>query len=475
MDSSRIVEVLKDVVGTSNVHIGAEVPDRSAVWGTRQPCLARAVVCPASTDEVAAVMQACHAAGQSVVPYGGMTNLVQGAATSPDDIAISFERMDRIDAVDRTAATMTVQAGVTMRAAQERADQAGLYFPVDIGARDNCMLGGNVATNAGGTRVIRYGMIRDSVLGLEAVLADGTVVSSMNTMLKNNSGFDLKQLFIGTEGVLGLITRIVFRLQVRPRSHNVALVACNDFEQVVELLAATRESLGASLCGFEVMWESYYKAVVEPAGRLPSPIAPGHGFYVIIEATGACADTDDAAFETALTGLLDGGLVVDGAIAKSDAEREAMWAIRHEVEWVVRDALIYDVSLPIAAVKEYTESVSASISTDLPDARVICFGHLGDNNIHISVLSDDVDDETGRRIDTHIYENLRPYGGAISAEHGIGIGKKAWLPVSRSNAEIELMKTLKRSLDPKNILNPGKVVSTSRAAEPAAPTRAFQD
>ena len=460
MDSTGIVEALQNIVGASNVHAGAEVQDRSAVWGTKQPCRARAVVCPADTDEVAAVMRACHAAGQSVVPFGGLTNLVQGAATSADDIALSFERMDQIEAVDRTAATMTVQAGVTMRAAQERADEGGLYFPVDIGARDNCMLGGNVATNAGGTRVIRYGMIRDSVLGLEAVLADGTVVSSMNTMLKNNSGFDLKQLFIGTEGVLGLITRIVFRLQVRPRSHNVALVACNDFGHVVELLAATREALGASLCGFEVMWDSYFNAVVKPEGRLPSPIAPDYGFYVIIEATGARSDTDDAAFEEALTVLFDSGLVADGALAKSVTEREAIWAIRHEVEWVVRDAFIFDVSLPVAAVKEYTDKVSTCIQRDLPDARVVCFGHLGDNNIHISVLCDDADDKTGRRIDSHIYENLRPYGGAISAEHGIGIGKKAWLPISRGDAEIELMKTLKRSLDPKNILNPGKVIST---------------
>jgi FAD/FMN-containing dehydrogenase len=460
MDSNGIVETLKNIVGATNVHAGAEVQDRSAVWGTNQPCRARAVVCPSSTDEVAAVMQACHSAGQSVVPFGGMTNLVQGAATSADDIALSFERMDQIEAVDRTAATMTVQAGVTMRAAQERADEAGLYFPVDIGARDNCMLGGNVATNAGGTRVIRFGMIRESVLGLEAVLADGTVVSSMNTMLKNNSGFDLKQLFIGTEGVLGLITRIVFRLQVRPRSHNVALVACNDFGHVVELLSATREALGASLCGFEVMWDSYYNAVVEPEGRLPSPIAPDYGFYVIIEATGARSDTDDAVFEEALSGLFDSGLVADGALAKSDAERAAIWAIRHEVEWVVRDALIFDVSLPVTAVQAYTDEVSACIHADLPDARVVCFGHLGDNNIHISVLCDDSDAAIDRRIETHIYENLRPYGGAISAEHGIGIGKKAWLPISRGDAEIELMKTLKRSLDPKNILNPGKVVST---------------
>jgi FAD/FMN-containing dehydrogenase len=454
-----IVATLRNIVGAANVQAGDRIRDRSEVWGTDQPCRAAAVVCPVDTGEVAAVLAACHAVSQPVVPLGGMTNLVQGAATTPGDIALSFERMDRIEDVDRTALTMTAQAGVTMRAAQERADDLGLYFPVDIGARDNCLLGGNVATNAGGTRVIRYGMIRDSIHGLEAVLADGTVVSSMNTLLKNNSGFDLKQLFIGTEGVLGLITRIVFRLQVRPRSHNVALVACNGFNEVIRMLEVSRSALGAQLCGFEVMWADYYDAVVKPTGKLSAPVAPDYPFYVIVEATGAEARSDDAAFEALMSELFELGVAADGALAKSDAERDGIWAIRHEVEWVVRDALIFDVSLPIAEVETYTQRVAADIRRDLPDARVICFGHLGDNNIHISVLSDDADGDASNRIEAHIYENLRPFGGAVSAEHGIGTAKKRWLPVSRSDAEIELMKTLKRSLDPRNILNPGKVVS----------------
>jgi len=462
-----IIPTLQAIVGPAHVQRGADSRDRSAVWGTNQPCEAKAVVCPADTAQVAAVMKACHAAGQAVVPYGGMTNLVQGALTTAGDIALSFERMDRIEAVDATALTITVQSGVTMQAAQERADEEGLYFPVDIGARSNCMLGGNVAMNAGGTRVIRYGMIRDSVLGLEPVLADGTVVSSMNTLLKNNSGFDLKQLFIGTEGVLGLITRIVFRLQVRPRSHNVALVACNDFDRVVELLSMARALLGSALCGFEVMWDSYYQGVVQPAGRLPPPIDPAYRFYVIVEATGSLPETDDAAFAKALGAMFEEGAAADGVIAKSDAEREAIWAIRHEVEWVVRDAYVFDVSLPIADVREYTEKITADIEAEVAGARVICFGHLGDNNIHVSVLCDDRSAAVGDKIEACVYQSLQPYGGAISAEHGIGTSKKRWLPISRSDSEIELMKVLKRSLDPANILNPGKVVSVGPSRPPS--------
>jgi len=454
-----IVTILKRIAGESNVLTGRDIEDRSAIWGTHQPCAATALVRPSDSDQVAAILEACHARRQPVVPYGGMTNLVQGAVTRPGDIAISFEKMDRIEEVDSTAQTMTAEAGVTLRAAQQRADAEGLYFPVDIGARDNCMLGGNVSTNAGGTRVIRYGMMRESVLGLEAVLADGTIVSSMNKFLKNNTGFDLKQLFIGSEGVLGLITRIVFRLRVKPRSHNVALLACDEYGQVVGLLNRVREALGSSLTGFEVMWDNYFHEVVRPRGRRPSPIDPVHRFYIIVEATGARGEADDQSFEAVLGDILEAGLVADGALAKSGAEREAIWAIRHDVEWILGDAFDFDVSLPIAAVHEYTEAVTAGLKQDIAEVRVIVFGHLGDNNIHLSVQCEGARTTEAQRIEKRVYETLVPFGGAISAEHGIGIEKKAWLPISRSAAEIELMKTLKRTLDPHNILNPGKVIS----------------
>ena len=457
--SKDIVAALKRIVGDEAVLTGDQRVDRSAVWGTDQPCVARAVVCPADTAEVAAVLKACNEHGQAIVAMGGMTNLVHGAVTTAEDIALSFERLDRIEELDTTAHTLTVQAGVTLQEAQEAADAAGLYFPVDIGARGNCMLGGNVSTNAGGTRVIRYGMIRDSVLGLEAVLADGTVISSMNTLLKNNSGFDLKQLFIGSEGVLGFITRIVFRLQPKPQSHNVALLACNDYSQVVGLLNKARQQLGSMLCGFEVMWSDYFHAVVQPAGRLPTPIEPDYRFYIIVEATGSHPDTDDEAFEAALTEMFESDLVEDGVLAKSESEREAIWAIRHDVEWVVRDALVFDVSLPVGDVLDYTEAVAGKVKADVPGARVITFGHLGDNNIHICVLCDGDHKAVAAPVQRHIYETLAPFRGAISAEHGIGLEKKNWLGISRSEQEIELMRMLKRSLDPNNILNPGKVVS----------------
>ena len=447
------------IVGKADVLTGSAASERVSPWETHQPCHAMAIVRPSTTEQVAAIMQACHENDQSVVPYGGLTNLVQGCTTTPSDIALSFEKMNTIEEIDTTAHTMTVQAGVTMQAAQEKADAENLFFPVDIGARDTCMIGGNVSSNAGGTKVIRYGMMRDSVLGLEVVLADGTILSSMNRFIKNNSGFDLKHLFIGTEGVLGLITRIVVRLSVKPQSHNVALVACSEYAQVVAVLNRARELLGSSLCGFEVMWDSFYSKVTQPTGQLTSPLQQNYPYYAIIEAMGTQPATDDDNFAASLAEMFDREIILDGVIAKSAKERDAIWAIRGEVEWLVKDCCNFDVSLRIVDVGQYIDTVTALIRADIPDALVAAFGHLGDNNIHVSVLCEGNKSTHTQTIENHIYKSLAPFGGAISAEHGIGLEKKPYLPISRTSEEIALMKTLKRSLDPKNLLNPGKVIS----------------
>ena len=439
--------------------VGADVRDFEFTWKTHDSCNAKAIVYPAATEELAAVLRLCNENKQTVVPFGGLTGLVQGCQTTPEDIALSLEKMHEIEELDTTAHTMTVQAGVTMRQAQEAADEEGLFFPVDIGARDNCMLGGNVATNAGGTKVIRYGMMRDSVLGLEAVLADGTVISSMNRYIKNNSGFDLKHLFIGTEGALGIITRIVFRLGVKPNTHNVALLACNCFEDVVAILKKSKEALGGTLCGFEVMWGSFYKQAVKPVGPLDSPLSIDYPLYAIVESMGTSPESDDNAFELEMSKLFEGELALDGVIAKSDKERHSIWAIRGEVEWLVTDAFNFDVSLRSADVGEYVGAVTDKIVKDVPDVLVAAFGHLGDNNIHISVLADGCKTTYSEVIEKHVYESLIPFDGAISAEHGIGLEKKHYLSISRTAEEIELMKSLKKLMDPRNILNRGKVIS----------------
>ena len=394
---------LQAIVGERHVLTGDAVAAVEFPWNTHAGCEAGAIVSPATTDEVAAIMRCCNAARQSVVPFGGMTNLVQGCATNEDDIVLSLARMNHVEDVDTSAGTLTAQSGVTLQAAQAAAADAGLFFPVDIGARSSCQLGGIVANNAGGNKVIRYGMTRDTVLGLEAVLADGTVISSMNRYIKNNSGFDLKQMFIGSECVLGIITRLVFRLRATARSHNVALLACEKFADVVAILEIASRMLPTTLSAFEVMWDSFYDRVVEPNGRLSAPLAPGAAQYVIVETMGVDQQQDALAFEALLEALLEKGLLIDGILAKSDSEREQIWSIRDEVEPVIGNAQNFDVSLRSADAGDYVSKVDAAITAPFPAATVIGFGHLGDNNVHVSVAGvDDVADNF-RQVEEQVY------------------------------------------------------------------------
>jgi FAD/FMN-containing dehydrogenase len=452
-----IVVKLAKIVGESNVLTGFAARDLPLGWDTNQPCNAKAIVRPGSTDDVAAVLKLCNKCGQTVVPYGGRTNLVQACSTTPDDIALSLARMADIEEIDPVAQTMTLQAGVTMQRAQESADQAGLFFPVDIGARGTCETGGFVSTNAGGTKVIRYGMTRDCVLGLEVVLADGTVISSLNRYIKSNSGFDLKQMFIGAEGLLGIITKVIFRLSVKPATHDVAIFACEDYSQMLQVLQRSRELLGSSLCGFEVMWDSFYSLATLPEGELPSPFDESYPLYGIIESMGNSPSSDNDVFVGALESLLEESLIVDAVVAKSEKEISSIWAIRDSVEWLVTLAQNFDVSLRAGDAGLYIAEIEKKIRGDFPNALIACFGHLGDNNLHVSVMAKSDDEDAIVRVEQHIYESLRPYQGAVSAEHGIGMEKKAYLSITRSDEEIALMKTLKTTLDPNNILNPGKV------------------
>jgi len=459
--SDDLLLALTAIVGEQRILTGDSVAAVEFPWDTHSGCLARAIVEPETTEEVAAIMRCCNDAGQTVVPFGGMTNLVQGCATTPDDIVLSLKRLNQIEHVDPSAGVLTAQAGATLQQAQDAAAAEELFFPVDIGARGNCQLGGLVASNAGGNKVIRYGMTRDTVLGLEAVLADGTVISSLNRFIKNNSGFDLKHMFIGSEGVLGVITRLVFRLRATARSHNVALVACEDFDSVVATLEIANRTLSSTLSAFEVMWNSFYELAVEPRGRLNAPLQPGATLYVLIETMGSDQDHDMVAFEAMLEDLMERGLLVDGVLAKSEKEREQIWQIRDEVEPVIGGSHNFDVSLRSADIGDYVSQVEAAIGKLFPDARVIAFGHLGDNNVHVSVGGIEWNDESILSVERAVYGCLEPFAGAISAEHGIGLEKRAYLPISRTDAEIELMKSLKRMLDPNNILNPGKVVDAT--------------
>ena len=406
-------------------------------------------------------MRLCHAAEQRVIAVGGNTGLVEGATAGEGDVLISLERMSTIEELDETACTMTVQAGVPLHTVQERAAEASLMFPVDFGARGSAQIGGAISTNAGGNAVIRYGMMREQVLGLEAVLADGTIVSSMNRLLKNNAGYDLKQLFIGTEGTLGIVTRAVLRLRPALLSRNTAIVAIDDYANVPRLLKTLGSSLGGALTAFEVLWEDFYDTVVVNRDRHQAPLAAGHPWYVLIEARGGDQQTDDTRFQAALELALEDRLIVDAAFATSAKQRDAMWAIRDDIDGlaeILDPVMAFDVSLPIADTAEYAAAVNKRLLDRWPDTfRCTTFGHLGDNNLHflLTVGSKDHDEQT--EVMRIIYDELRPYRGSISAEHGIGLEKRPFLDVSREPAEVELMRTLKKALDPKGILNPGRI------------------
>jgi FAD/FMN-containing dehydrogenase len=415
----------------------------------------RAVLRPRWTAEVATILSLAHDAGQPVTAWGGKTGLVDGARAD-GALALSLERMNRIEAIDPIAGSMTVQAGCVLQTACEAAEAQGLLLPLDLGARGSATIGGNISTNAGGNRVIRYGMMRELVLGLEAVLADGTVLSSMNHLIKNNAGYDLKHLFIGSEGTLGVVTRAVIRLQPLPASQNVAFLGVQSFEQLPRLLRRLQSELGGALSAFEVMWDDYYQLVTTEPARGRPILGERYPYYVLVEASGADAAEMEARFEAVLGGALEAD---DAVIAKTRAEAGQIWALRDDVGQTGRNRPVFtfDVSLGVRHMEAYVAGLRQTLAARWAAPTCVVFGHLGDGNLHVIVGVGASDRETRHAVEEVVYGPLAPIGGSISAEHGIGLQKREFLPLSRSPAEIALMRTLKQALDPKGILNPGKI------------------
>ncbi|MEM7293135.1 MAG: FAD-binding oxidoreductase, partial [Pseudomonadota bacterium] len=319
----------------------------------------------------------------------------------------------------------------------------------------SCTIGGNIATNAGGNRVIRYGMMRDMVLGLEAVLADGTVVSSMNQMIKNNAGYDLKQLHIGGEGTLGVITRAVLRCREAVSSHPTLLVAVEDFDKLMRFLKHVDSGLGGNLSAFEVMWNNFYTLVTTPPVENQPPL-PGHyDYYALVEAMGASADM----VESVMANALEQELIADAVLAQSEAQVQDIWALRDGVEHVFLhgEPVLFDVSLRIPLMQDYVDEVNARLSQHFTDYYNFTFGHMGDGNLHFNVCMEDESEAARELVKQCVYEPLEKIGGSVSAEHGIGLGKKKWLASSRTDDEVTTMRLLKQALDPRGILNPGRI------------------
>lgn len=452
-----LLHQLAEILDDSQLVTGDALRARAVSYWDASPTCAKALIYPRTTQQVSQVMALCNQHSQTVVTQGGLTGCVEGAVSQANDIILSLEKMNDIEDIDLVGNTATVQAGVILQSLQEACEQKELRFPLDLGARGSCTIGGNASTNAGGINVIRYGMMRNLVLGLEAVLPDGTIVSSMNSMMKNNSGYDLKQLFIGTEGTLGIITRLVVRLFPLPTSDNTALVALNSFDDVTRLLNILQSRLAGNLSAFEVMWNNYYHAVTEP-GWHRAPMERTHPFYVLVTAEGFQAETDRMIFERVLEEVFEAGLLIDAIIPKSRAEAKALWDIREDFEAILSPAPVhlYDVSLPIKHMAAYVEEVSNLILERWPQARFYSFGHIGDGNLHF-FIAPIAGDDSHTECDELVYQPLARFNGAISAEHGIGTEKKRWLSQSRSDAELSLMRVLKSALDPQGLLNPNCV------------------
>jgi len=415
-----------------------------------------AVVLPGTTEQVSGVLRLCNQAGVAVVPQGGRTGLAGGAVPVQPSVLLSLERMRTIEAIDRLGATMSVEAGVMLETVQQAAEAAGFLFPLDLGARGSCTIGGNAATNAGGNRVLRYGMMRDLVLGLEAVLADGTVISSMNRMIKNNAGYDLKQLFIGSEGTLGVITRLVLRLFPPSPSVATALCALDGDQLVLELLSRAKRGFGATLSAFEVMWPDFYGFAT--VGQAP-PLPHGSAAYVLLETMGTDPAIDQHRFETVIGEALEAGIVTDAVIAQSTREVQALWAVRDASgDFPRRFApnISFDISVPTGEIAALRTDCRDCLKARWPDMEMLFFGHIADGNLHLTVRSPAP--MPAHDIEELVYQAVGERRGSISAEHGIGLVKRPFLHYSRSPAEIALMRMLKATLDPNNILNPGKVI-----------------
>ena len=456
-----VIAELERTLGAGAVLAGDEVPAANRHdWSGLPATTPLALVRPRSTAEVAATLRICHAAGVPVVPQGGLTGLCGGARAAAGEVALSLERLVGIDEIDPATATITLAAGTPLERAQEVAAEAGFLLALDLGARGSCTIGGNVATNAGGNRVIRYGMTRELVLGLEVVLADGTVLSSLNKLVKNNAGYDLRQLFIGSEGTLGVVTRVVLRLHPLPASIAAGFCGLPDFPAVLALLQAARRQLGASLSAFEGMWHEFYECMVTRASGVRAPLAQRHPFYVLLEAHGS-DPVDGERFEAFLGRMLEQGVVRDAAVAQSTAQLRAFWAVRDavaEYATIVGPMVNFDVGLVTGRMHDVVEVLRREIETRWPGAVAHFYGHIGDGNLHVNVHVPGAAGQPKAAIEALVYRVVRDHGGSISAEHGIGVTKLAYLGYSRTPAELALMRTLKQALDPRNILNPGKVV-----------------
>jgi FAD/FMN-containing dehydrogenase len=418
------------------------------------------VVRPATAAEVAKVVALCAQEEVAVVAQGGNTGLVGGSVPTGTrrEIVLSLSRMNRIRALDTLNDTITVEAGCVLATVQKAAEDAGRLFPLSLAAEGSCQIGGNLSTNAGGVNVLRYGTAREQVLGLEVVLADGRVWDGLRALRKDNTGYDLKQLFLGAEGTLGIITAAVLRLFPRPSATATAWIAVESPHAAVELLGGLREQLGERLSAFELVSRTCLERVLAHSRGLLDPLAAAHPWYVLAE----LGDSGEPAalrerVENALADCAERGTLRDAALAQSGEQSRELWRLRETIPEAQFTNVKHDISIPVSKIAQYIEQVGGSLRARFGNIEIYCFGHVGDGNLHYNVGSEAL---MARReeVSRVVYDALDAFGGSISAEHGLGQLKREEIRRHKHPLELELMRSLKRTLDPKGLMNPGKLL-----------------
>ena len=466
----ELLDRFADIVGASNaLRDPADMAPHLTEWRDRYFGKAALVLKPGSTDEVARILALANETGTGVVPQGGNTGLVGGQIPfeSGHELVVSLARMSRIRAVDPEGNSMTVEAGVPLQMARDTADSVGRLFPLSLASQGSCQIGGNLATNAGGTAVLAYGNARELTLGLEVVLADGRIWRGLRALRKDNTGYDLKDLFIGSEGTLGIITAAVLKLFPKPTETATAFAGLDNPEQASALFTLARQVGGPELTAFELMPRFGLDIVLKHGAQVRDPLEGQHRWYALAELSGHGAPGETAKrLETLLEKALDAGIVADAAVAASLAQAQAFWRLREllsEVQKLEGGSIKHDVSVPVSGVPKFIARANACVTELVPGCRPLPFGHFGDGNIHYNV-SQPVDMERDTflaewdRVTAAVHEIVVAFGGSVSAEHGIGRMKRTLLQHVKSDVELGLMQQIKAGFDPNGILNPGKLL-----------------
>ena len=470
-----LLDKLRQLIGVQHVLTDGDLSAWEQDWRKRSRGKALAVVRPGSTDEVAAVVKACAATGVSLVPQGGNTGLVVGS--TPDEsgtqIVLSLQRMHTVRAMDAANLTMTVEAGCILQSLQETAEKAGFLFPLSLAAEGSCTIGGNLASNAGGTQVLRYGNARELCLGLEVVTARGEVWSGLSGLRKDNTGYDLRNLFIGSEGTLGIITAATMKLYPQPAAQLTAWAAVPSLEQAVSLLGLAHQHLGAGLTGFEVMGQFALSLVARHYPQQRVPLYQDTPWCVLLENSDHESEAHARAqFEHLLEIALEQGCVTDAVVAENLAQAHALWHVRESIPLAQAEEglnIKHDISIPVSRIPDFVRSTDALLQDRIPGVRLVNFGHLGDGNLHYNVQAPADGDaaqflrEHEERVNTLVFDAVQAYGGSISAEHGVGSLKVEHLEHYKSPVALELMRGIKQALDPQNLMNPGRVVRVGNA------------